>query len=353
MLETLKKRVNKLYIKIVIFLVIIAVILLALSKFSIFTIIAGPTALDGKNLESMEGKYVTVEVKYPLEIYEEDYSENTSTHEKRTTDYGYVVYDEQSEEFYGIIIDKDRQREVESVLEEAYEVLDGTKTEVEHSVTITGTVTKMDSESLSYFNKTMNWIFSDEYTDVDEAWYIDDNSVKGFDVLSTYVFTIFAGIPLLIAIIPIICIATGAYKNSVKKYLRRNPQVTMEQLECEFAMATQAHSGAWLGQTHLFMISGSRFYILDNKDIVWAYYYCRSGQYSISQLRVFKADKKMTAINMSRSEVMAVLECMADRLPHVMLGYDKELDKKFKRDFQGFLELRYNPVQRQATNPYA
>jgi hypothetical protein len=127
----------------------------------------------------------------------------------------------------------------------------------------------------------------------------------------------------------------------------------MEQLECEFAMATQAHSGAWLGQTHLFMISGSRFYILDNKDIVWAYYYCRSGQYSISQLRVFKADKKMTAINMSRSEVMAVLECMADRLPHVMLGYDKELDKKFKRDFQGFLELRYNPVQRQATNPYA
>ena len=39
---------------------------------------------------------------------------------------------------------------------------------------------------------------------------------------------------------------------------------------------------------------------------------------------------------------MAALNVYEQQQPHMILGYKKELEKTFQKDFQGFLNLRYN-----------
>lgn len=350
MLNTIKKQINKTFATCFVIGLIAAVAFLALTKFGYFKILKGAEPLDGRALKSIEGEYVTAEIKYPLEIYEEDYSKNTKTGETRTTHYGYVVYDEDSQEFFGVIVSKSRYDEIEKVLEEFY-ALEDEDDEMTSSFTVTGTVKKMDSQSLSFYNQTMSYLFTD-YEYASEAWYIDDETVNGDHYSSVYLLSILALIAVVIAIINLIFIFTGKYKSGVDKYLKKNPQTSLNELDSEFSMAVQAYKKGWVGMQHIFVITGSRVEILDNKDLVWCYYYHRSGRYSVSQLRCFTVNKKMIALDMSKSDAMAMMECMESRLTHVLLGYDAEYEKMYKKDFQGFLNIRYNVGQNQDANQY-
>lgn len=60
----------------------------------------------------------------------------------------------------------------------------------------------------------------------------------------------------------------------------------------------------------------------------------------------------MIALDMSKSDAMAMMECMESRLTHVLLGYDAEYEKMYKKDFQGFLNIRYNAPQPQTDDQY-
>lgn len=350
MLNEMKKRANKSYITVAIVLAIAAVILLAITKFGFVKLLQGPTPLNGASLASMEGEYITVEVKYPLEIYEEDYEENTDTHQKRTTDYGYVVFDPDSEEFYGVILGKARSDEMEKAMEQAYAYLTYESDEdVKDSIIVTGTVKKMDSQSLGFFNQTMAYVFND-YDNVSSAWYIDDDTVNGEDIFFVVIFSAIAAGCIIFMILQFIMMATGSYQKYVRAYLKKHPQETQDQLEAEFGMATQAYSGGWVGQKHIFVISGRKSFIIDNMDVVWCYYYHRSGRYSVSQLRYYTMDRKMKSIDMAKAEAMALMECFENRLPHIVLGYDKEFERKIRKDFSGFLDMKYNPAKNMYNN---
>lgn len=353
MLNQMKKRANKSYITVAVILALVAIVLLAITKLGFVKLLQGPTPLNGASIASMEGEYVTVEVKYPLEIYEEDYEENTDTHQKRTTDYGYVVLDPDSEEFYGVILGKARADEMEKAMEQAYAYLTYESDEdVKDTVIITGTVKEMDSQSRGFFNQTMAYLF-DGYEDVSSAFYIDDSTVNGQDILFVVIFSAIAAGCILFMIIQFIMMATGSYQKYVRAYLKKHPQETMDQLEAEFGMAAQAYSNGWVGQKHIFVISGRKSFIIDNMDVVWCYYYHRSGRYSVSQLRYYTMDRKMKSIDMAKSEAMALMECFENRLPHIVLGYDKDYEKQIRKDFAGFLNLKYNPAKNAYDNAAA
>lgn len=63
---------------------------------------------------------------------------------------------------------------------------------------------------------------------------------------------------------------------------------------------------------------------------------------------VFNTAKTMTAIAASQTEAEAILKIYADTLPKIVVGYDKDLEKCFNKDFQHFLDIRYNAVSQGA-----
>ena len=80
MLETLKKKSQKSRIIRAVVCTIIAIALLAVTKFSLFDVITGPTEIDiTSSVEDLEGKYVTIDAEFFLT----DYVEHTTTTKKK------------------------------------------------------------------------------------------------------------------------------------------------------------------------------------------------------------------------------------------------------------------------------
>ena len=90
-------------------------------------------------------------------------------------------------------------------------------------------------------------------------------------------------------------------------------------------------------------------HIFSNKDAVWAYYYRRTGRNSVSQMRVFVIGEKAHLIPLSETLTQEALGYYQTEQPHMVLGYTAELEKLYNKNFQEFLNLKYNPVKQQHT----
>lgn len=328
-------------------LLLAGAVCLAITQFGIVEYLQGPIPVETTPYEELEGKYVIKMIYYPLEVYEEDYTLNEDTNEKRTTDYGYVVYDGKQDAFFGIIMDKDQEQKVLTTMEEAWAYLNyETDEDVAHPFTVSGTMKKMESDSLSYFNQTMQAMFSD-YEYVTEAYYIESGTVAGEGITFVIIMTVVGAIFILCALWHILMIFTGSYKKGINKYLATHSFVAKERLTAEFEVAQKVNKRMWIGPEHTFAVDKHRTLILDNMDIIWAYYYSRSGRYHVSQIRLFDRYKKQSVVNLSRKEAMLALQFYSERMPHIVVGYDRELEKKFKNQMEAFLNLRYYPVRNQ------
>ena len=70
MLEILKKRCKKNTVSHIIIAIVIAIVLLAVSKLGVVSLIMGPEKIQDKtDYASLEGKYVTFDVKYVLDSF--------------------------------------------------------------------------------------------------------------------------------------------------------------------------------------------------------------------------------------------------------------------------------------------
>ena len=91
---------------------------------------------------------------------------------------------------------------------------------------------------------------------------------------------------------------------------------------------------------------GAKAYILQNRDLIWGYYFRRTGRNSVSEMRLYTIDKKIEHISMSESETKEALQYYAAEQPQIIVGYSADLEKTWQKNFSGFLEIRYNPAQR-------
>lgn len=97
-----------------------------------------------------------------------------------------------------------------------------------------------------------------------------------------------------------------------------------------------------MGRRWTYHVSGISTQLLENRDLVWGYYYRRTGRNSESSLRLYDINRRLHTLAASEKEAMAALNVYEQQQPHMILGYKKELEKTFQKDFQGFLNLRYN-----------
>ncbi|MDD5935554.1 MAG: hypothetical protein PUC65_08365 [Clostridiales bacterium] len=341
MLEVLKKKAKRsLIVKLIICAIIIAVCLV-ITKFQIIDYIKGPMDLTGKdswNTKDLEGKYVTIDAEYIFGTFAEETSTDTKTNITRTTSLCYVL-GEYSEDYsdvilYAVKVDKNRSKDLDYMMD----------VEDEQDVTckITGTFKKMSGNMLRFYNESISDNLGVLGTQASIPYCIFDDTIAGMDTIFFFILNIIAAVCIILMVISIIRFVCGSYEGYMKKYLAKNPAETMQGIELDFASANEIYPYYKLGRKYLFYSKSNTLSLLPLSTQVWAYYYRRTGKNPVSQINFYDVNKKATYVNIPQDPAQAVLQALSEQCPHIVIGYDAQLNNTFKHNFDSFLSIQYN-----------
>ena len=353
MLETLKKHVTKNLIwRIVISVIIIGAVFFFSGK-SILMFLKGPEPITaGMDYDAAEGSYVSFDARYIVDEYVRQTERNTDTKKETLKNISYFVYFEEDGYFFGIEVPSSKEDEMNQYIDDTISWLNGEVEELTNVKPVKGTWTKLTGKRLQYYQEQITDDLGAEFLEIALPYYIDSNKVGERTYVSIYICLAVIALTLIYLLYSLIQYFTGSSQKYLKKYLEANPTVAMEHLEADFASASAISKSIWVGRRWTFHISGIYTKIIENKDLVWAYYYYRSGRHSESTLRLYDINRHLHSLSASEKEAKAALAVYEQQQPHMVLGYSKEMEKLHDKDFQGFLNLRYNrPVEELQTAP--
>lgn len=361
MLETLKKKSGKSRMTRAIVSIVIVIGLLALTKFAIFDVITGPTKLDlTSSPDAYEGKYVTIDVENYLTDYVEHSTTTTNTtsgHKSTRVDgNSYIVFNafddyEQNASvwyYYSVYMNKNMQTDFYDKIDETWDYwFDETGTVAPPApTTVTGTWTKLSSQLERYYRETLTEMGVEENEfDVIYLYTVDTAKIGGQSAGFFWVCMAAALLLLIYFIYNIINYFNSTYISSVNAYLRNNTTVSMAAIEADFSQAHPIGKNVWVGRKWTIYMDGPKAKILSNGDLLWGYYYRRTGKNSASQMRLFTTAKKMFSINLSEAETQEALKFYGEEQPHMVIGYSKELETCYQKNYEQFLNLKYNPAK--------
>ena len=161
-------------------LLVIGYVMFAMTNFSVFDAIKGPVELTAEmSLQEMEGQYVSYEVKYPLGTYMEETvtkkvnGVSTGTSRSRL---GYIVYDENREDFLAVECAVKQEDEMEDLADQFWAALDGQGDVAETGIVIKGSLELLMGEDLRYYKKNLGSVL-DEVPE--SAYVITGGKIKG------------------------------------------------------------------------------------------------------------------------------------------------------------------------------
>lgn len=344
MYELLRKQIMKrTIIRVIIALVMIAVYFV-MFQLTIIELIKGPAQITyDMDFAAYEGKQVTYDARCVLSEYVRIEESNTRTSATKVTDIGYLVFDEESGWLFGIQLKNKNEAGMDKLMEESIDYFLMYTDEQPEGIKVTGTLIKLEDDDLRYYNETIDYLFEEvpEWKDYAAPYAIVDGTIGGVTSVAFYIFTAAAVLILIYLIYIIACFFTGKYKKKINKFLEENPSVSFNHIESDFAAASLFGKGVWIGTRWTFYIDGIYASLIPNKDIVWAYYFRRTGKRSESHIKIYTKEKKYYQINGSEKLSMEILQHYARQFPHIVTGYDKELEKLYSKDFEKFLEIKY------------
>jgi hypothetical protein len=343
MLEELRKKSkHSLMVKLVVFAIIIAVCMV-ITKASFITYLQGPvdlSTLDEWDVEDLDGKYVTLEIDTVLGGFAEETSTNTKTNITKTTSICYVCeyYDEAKglDHLYAIKASMSQTPDIENVMNDATYTT---------TYRITGTFEKMSGEMLQYYDETIEEGLGAEGLDYALPYCIYDQTIGGLDYGIAVILNLAAFISLIAAVVSIINYIRGYHDRYFKKYLKKNLRESMAGIEAEYLSADVLHKNYRLGKKYFFYSKGGTMSLIPIDEQVWAYYYRKTGKNSVSQIKFFDLEHKGTYVNINQTLAETVLGALNLKFNHIVLGYDANLQKMYTKNFNDFLNIRYNEAK--------
>lgn len=313
--------------------------------------------LDAKEYDKLNGKFVTVDVRYVLDQY---YKKTSSTSSTNVVGYGYLIYDEESGFMLGIYSDAADGRKIWSKQADAtYNYLSDYTDKKPKSVTVTGKFRKMTGSELNNFKKTAgDWasdLFDADYREC-TLMYTIDSDVNFFFTSESLIFPIVMIVMFVIMLVVVlISFATGSSVKKIKRFIKKN-NLDAAELERDFAMAVNVgKADTWasvsiilVGNKFTFSMEGTKWRVFKNDDLVWVYYTKINARYSISSYRLtaIHYDKKVSYISLAGKHadecMQQAMECYSQRLPRTVVGYSNDLSKEFRKDYDRFLSHKYN-----------
>lgn len=297
--------------------------------------------LDLEEYDQLEGKYVSLDVQWVLDTY---YTKKQSSSSSYPTNYGYLIYDEESGYMMGIYVTRDESKEVwDDLMDDTYDYLTSATDDEPKPVTIKGTFRKMTGTELSKFKDTAKeWgdeFFNYDYRGITLMYTIDTSSVNGQSSNFVGILEGLAGIFLLWLAGCVIGILTRQPIRKIVKFINKNG-INETELDADFASA-KLFKNVYVGRKYTYIRTSSNWSMFKNTDLVWAYYYRRTGRYSVSRINAYHYDKSASFINLSRSTAEEILQYYAKILPQIIVGYSADLEKMYNKDYPSFLAQRY------------
>lgn len=126
----------------------------------------------------------------------------------------------------------------------------------------------------------------------------------------------------------------------VKRYLANNPEVTMEQIESDFA-AAERWGDIWIGSrwTISYDLVGL---LIENKKIAWVYSEVDRGRRSTQYyLCLGTVDGKILKASVEGEHLQQMKERYA-QFPHILIDNRSEYERIFKNNLNAFLDIQYN-----------
>lgn len=364
MLEILKKKARQTLILYAVIALAVGIGLLVWTKFAIINVIAGPIEMDfTRDPDSYKGKYVTVDADFFLTDYVEHTTTTTRKYGGSTTSVdgnSYIAfqwiddYENQSSTwyYYSVYMKKSDQAMMYGLIDDTWNYMaDETGTVAPPStLQVKGTWTRMDDEIEGYYRQTLAEIGVEE-TEYDVFYFytLETNKIGGVTTMFFWLMNIGALVSIVFGIYSIVGCFTDRYAKNINKYLQGNPSVSLSAVDADFAQAHPVGKDTWVGRNWTVYIRNARTDILANKDLIWGYYYRRTGRNSVSEMRLYHADGKVSHISMSEDRTKEALRYYDAEQPHMIVGYSNDLDNAYRSSILSFKDLKYNPVMNAAS----
>lgn len=345
MLEELKKTVMRKVLKRVAICSVIVILILIVVGSSLVKLCQGPKKLSSVPAAEMPGTYVEGDITAIIDKFADFVVDNDNGNEAISNMYYIIpVGDKQ---YCAINVPKDNTVIANQICNETYDYLMGNRDNLTTTMHIKGTFNKMNDEVYGYYS---DWF--------QKSGFVEDASSKNFEKIALpYILEVdrvgnhypaelylaigAASLILLYAAVIFIKGNTGAYLSQIKSHISQNGS----SIEFDYHSSVSIES-VKVGKNFTLYFKKFKPIMVNNKDILWAY--LRRVSQSVNHIDTGVAkvlvlnttDKKNHSILMKKEEsVSAVLALYLKNNPHIILGFNYELQQCYKYDIDAFIAL--------------
>lgn len=357
MLEKLKKKSIVKALPAVIILFIAGIVLIGLEVSNLKSLMKGHVKFETLAPDEINGDLIVdASIDVNFGSFMEEYEENTKTHATRTTSLYYIIWtgDEDSEDFkyMGIKVPASDERKMEEMADATYNY------EYSDPIEYSGAVNKMSSQEYEYFKEYFlesDWS-EEEFEEYTLPYYISVGALTGGAATTVYGVVGIGVILIVIGLIMLIHALTGGKLKSFKKEIE-DSGFSVSDVEFDYESAKLFNKGNDLriGRRFIFYMSGNKPHILLNDQVIWAYQQNTTHRTNgiktgtTHEILVYLLNnKKVAHIYVPKEDVgTEVLQYINQLMPRAVVGYSDELVRLYQKDYQGFLQLRYNAPEQQ------
>lgn len=217
-----------------------------------------------------------------------------------------------------------------------------------------GVIKPMPSDSLRYYHEYVGYDELDTISqDMFLPYYIEISSLGNYSSGQTIGMIVGIAVFFFLAALSLIMALTGHHQKVVKKYIANssNPEMTRERVE-HFIASTPEVNGLRYNRDFICGQQGSTTAFGEMSKLVWVYLHTvEHKRYFITiskthSLMLAFADGSRQSVSMKNETIAREhIQNLSALCPQTIFGYSDDLNKMFRKDFKGFLDLRYNKVQ--------
>ena len=291
----------------------------------------------------LQDMYVSTTVYYIYDPYAQE------TDGLELVAYEYLI-DADDTYYMGLRAGTDYIDATEALLQASYNYYDGLDDGTElakYKIEVTGLMQKMPEESLDLYH---------EYVGYDELetskqilflpYYLEIGMKSRVELPVAIIFVVFGLVLAGFGIFALIKAISGKNQKELNDYINNSgsPEAAKERIERFLTNAPSIH-GLQCDNEFICGASGAAIVFGETDKLVWAYSHTRVGKYNSKtyDVRLVFTDGKLQIFNVKKEEEgIAILQQLNLLCPKAIIGFSDELEKMYKKNFPGFLNLKYN-----------
>ena len=264
--------------------------------------IRGPLPLNEVyNTEQVKNEYVTLHVQYVLDSFMETYKTRSGNRTKSDT--YYLILDE---ELGAIPVRSSvtRSEELERIMDETWDYLNGVREAPPQGSTITGTMKRMKDEGEKYYQRALDYY---ELEGSGENYYLWDGLLDNQTPGSAMMTTALGAVLMCLGLFILSRLLKKGHIESIQSFLDSHPEVTRDYLEADFQSAEKLAGRFWVGRYFTYG-AYDKPEILSNEEITRAWYQVRSvGRSSVQELVCLTRDGREHSFSMNQKTANQVI----------------------------------------------